>query len=216
MLGMRVQTTYRMYITVPGMVRMNRDEKQRANENVDLNNLVVLLLSTIASGADDWVLAPTSTYTPFQNKKRDLNMMPSNRPLFCYALLVLCVRNSLVHAEDQKSPEAKPILEDQPKVEDAVPKNTFNAEDHTNWGSYYDPQNIFCGKYDCYKILGFDYESFGNDKPDTKVITKRYRSLSRVWHPDKSKHKDAKERFVVRTRALQSTIAQEKDKIQRV
>ena len=65
MLGMRVQTTYRMYITVPGMVRMNRDEKQRANENVDLNNLVVLLLSTIASGADDWVLAPTSTYTPF-------------------------------------------------------------------------------------------------------------------------------------------------------
>jgi DnaJ domain len=85
----------------------------------------------------------------------------------------------------------------------SVPKarpaeNAFNAHDHTDWGSYYDPQNVFCGKYDCYKILGFDYEEFGKEKPDTKVITKRYRSLSREWHPDKSKHKDAKERFVVR------------------
>lgn len=76
--------------------------------------------------------------------------------------------------------------------------DTFNAKDHTDWGSYYDPKNIFCGKYDCYQILGFDYENYGKEKPSTKTITKRYRALSREWHPDKSKHKDAKERFVVR------------------
>lgn len=87
---------------------------------------------------------------------------------------------------------AKPTPPTQPKE-----KDTFNAQDHTDWGSYYDPQNVFCGKYDCYSILGFDYEEFGRTPPDTKVITKRYRSLSREWHPDKSKHKDAKERFVV-------------------
>lgn len=80
--------------------------------------------------------------------------------------------------------------------------DSFNAKDHTDWGSYYDPKNIFCGLYDCYQILGFDYENYGRDKPSTKVITKRYRALSREWHPDKSKHKDAKERFVVRAQFM--------------
>ena len=95
---------------------------------------------------------------------------------------------------------------EQEKVETDAARNatdpdadTFNAKDHTDWGSYYDPKNIFCGRYDCYKILGFDYENYGKEKPSTKIITKRYRALSREWHPDKSKHKDAKERFVVRT-----------------
>lgn len=91
-------------------------------------------------------------------------------------------------SEESASPEAA----EAPKEED-----TFNAKEHTDWGSYYDPQNIFCGKYDCYSILGFNYEEFGSIRPSTKEITKRYRSLSRAWHPDKSKHKDAKERFVV-------------------
>jgi DnaJ homolog subfamily C member 25 len=68
----------------------------------------------------------------------------------------------------------------------------FDAKNE-DWGSYYDPKNIFCGKYDCYKILGFDYESFGKQAPTQKEITQRYRSLSREWHPDKSKHRDAKE-----------------------
>jgi hypothetical protein len=72
---------------------------------------------------------------------------------------------------------------------------SFNVENE-DWGSYYDPKNVFCGKYDCYMILGFDYENF-DSYIDTKLITKRYRALSREWHPDKSKHKDAKERFVV-------------------
>lgn len=48
-----------------------------------------------------------------------------------------------------------------------------------DWGTYYDPQNIFCGKYDCYKILGFDYESYDTIKPTTKEITQRYRQLGR-------------------------------------
>ena len=121
-------------------------------------------------------------------------------------LALLSSPSSSVYAEDQKSPEAESSPgggEDQQQPDDVQkeevkPQNTFNAEDHTDWGGYYDPQNVFCGKYDCYKILGFDFEDFGTAKPDTKVITKRYRSLSRVWHPDKSKHKDAKERFVVR------------------
>jgi DnaJ homolog subfamily C member 25 len=72
-----------------------------------------------------------------------------------------------------------------------------------DWGTYYDPKSIFCGDYDCYKILGFDYESFGKIKPTTKEITKRYRRLSRVWHPDKSKHKNAKARFVKIARAYE-------------
>ena len=68
-----------------------------------------------------------------------------------------------------------------------------------DWGSYYDPKGEFCGEYDCYSILGFDYESFGRSPPDTKEITQAYRLLSRKWHPDKQrgKNKDfAEERFV--------------------
>lgn len=79
----------------------------------------------------------------------------------------------------------------------AAADDGFNAKEHKNWGTYYDPQNVYCGDYDCYAILGFDYEEFGKTKPDTKEITKRYRSLSRHWHPDKNKAKDAKDRFVV-------------------
>jgi len=66
-----------------------------------------------------------------------------------------------------------------------------------DWGSFYDPKEIFCGKYDCYKILGFDYLTFHVTKPSLKDITKSYRSLSRLWHPDKNRKKGAKEKFVV-------------------
>jgi DnaJ homolog subfamily C member 25 len=72
-----------------------------------------------------------------------------------------------------------------------------------DWGTYYDPQSVFCGKFDCYKILGFDYESYNKVKPTTKEITQRYRRLGREWHPDKSKHKNAKERFVKIARAYE-------------
>lgn len=84
------------------------------------------------------------------------------------------------------------------------PEEDLNFDpNNRDWGSYYDPQNVFCGKYDCYKILGFDYESFGKNHPDRRSITKRYRKLSRAWHPDKSKHRDAKERFVKISRAYE-------------
>ena len=78
-----------------------------------------------------------------------------------------------------------------------------------DWGTYYDPKNIFCGQYDCYKILGFDYESFGKNHPDTKVITKRFRKLSREWHPDKSSHTNAKEKFVKISRAYEVLTSKE-------
>lgn len=64
-------------------------------------------------------------------------------------------------------------------------------------GTYYDPQNIFCGQYDCYKILGFDFESWGRSPPSKKELTQSYRNMSKQWHPDKNKDKGAKARFVV-------------------
>lgn len=78
----------------------------------------------------------------------------------------------------------------------------FNVKEHMDWGSYYDPKNVFCGKYDCYAILGFDYENYGQQL-DRKEITQRYRSLSRYWHPDKNKRRDAKDRFVKIARAYE-------------
>jgi len=89
------------------------------------------------------------------------------------------------------------------KLAREAPKDDFDVKSHFDWGTYYDPKSIFCGEYDCYGILGFDFESFNNEKPTTKIITKRYRSLSRHWHPDKSKHKDAKNRFVKIARAYE-------------
>jgi hypothetical protein len=35
--------------------------------------------------------------------------------------------------------------------------DTFNAKEHTDWGSYYDPKNIFCGRY-------VDYLRFGRSQ----------------------------------------------------
>jgi hypothetical protein len=126
-------------------------------------------------------------------------------------LLVMPSTIGVVHAQDDTSSSSSSATtadettttsndgysnnQDQQQQQPQEPKDGFNVKTHMDWGSYYDPKNIFCGKYDCYRILGFDYETFGS--PDTKVITKRYRALSREWHPDKSKHKDAKERFVV-------------------
>jgi len=73
---------------------------------------------------------------------------------------------------------------------------TPGSDEDEGWGSFYDPNNIFCGKFDCYKILGFDYESWGRAPPTLREITKSYRSLSRQWHPDKNKAKGAREKFV--------------------
>ena len=97
-------------------------------------------------------------------------------------------------ASDNKQEDTTTTATTKPQkvMEDDEPE--FLSAEPKNWGSYYDPQQEFCGKYDCYRILGFDYESY---QPDTKEIQKRYRRLSRKWHPDKNKHAKAKERFVV-------------------
>ena len=57
---------------------------------------------------------------------------------------------------------------------------SFNLDDFDR-GSYYDPSNIFCGQYDCYKILGFDYESWGKSPPNKKELTQSYRQMSKTW-----------------------------------
>lgn len=114
--------------------------------------------------------------------------------------LALCVLVFISVGHAESSEETTTAEEQQKKPE--PPEDKFDAEGHTDWGSYYDPQNVFCGKYDCYAILGFDYGEWATERPSTKQITKRYRALSRAWHPDKSKHKDAKERFVVSERKI--------------
>jgi len=92
-------------------------------------------------------------------------------------------------ASDQSSTNE----ESPPKVKVDATSSSGNEDD---WGSFYDPNNVFCGKFDCYKILGFDHESWGANPPSLKDITKSYRSLSRKWHPDKNKAKGAREKFV--------------------
>ncbi|CAB9517551.1 DnaJ homolog subfamily C member 25 [Seminavis robusta] len=100
---------------------------------------------------------------------------------------------------DESTPQTNETpAEKAPKVEDEEP--AFLAADPDKWGPYYDPQSEFCGMHDCYSILGFDYES---GSPNSKDITRHYRRLSRKWHPDKSKHPNAKERFVKIARAYE-------------
>lgn len=125
------------------------------------------------------------------------------------AILSIVIREAGAAEEDTvKADESPPTAQEAvppPTAQEAVPDPDMDGFDAANedWGSYYDPKNVFCGQFDCYKILGFDYESFGKSPPDTKVITKRYRKLSREWHPDKSKHKNAKNRFVKIARAYE-------------
>lgn len=77
------------------------------------------------------------------------------------------------------------------------PKKNPPSGNEDDWGSFYDPNKVFCGEYDCYKILGFDHMTWGRAPPSLKDITKSYRGLSRKWHPDKNKAKGAREKFVV-------------------
>lgn len=92
------------------------------------------------------------------------------------------------------------------------PPPEIDLEDESNfdWGTFYDPKDIFCGKYDCYKILGFDFLTYYDNKPQLKEITKSYRSLSRKYHPDKNKQKGAKARFVKIARAYEVLTDSEK------
>lgn len=73
-----------------------------------------------------------------------------------------------------------------------VEPDTTDTSEEEDWGSFYDPRDVFCGENDCYKILGLDHTT----NPDTREITKSFRTLSRIWHPDKNRKKGAKEKFV--------------------
>ena len=83
------------------------------------------------------------------------------------------------------------------KIETPKSKPSTTENEEEDWGSFYDPNKVFCGEFDCYKILGFDHETWGSSPPSLKDITKSYRGLSRKWHPDKNKAKGAREKFVV-------------------
>lgn len=103
------------------------------------------------------------------------------------------------------SEEATP--DDQEKTEPKKPEQQQGYDyDNLEWGTFYDPKEIFCGDFDCYKILGLDYydyvgKNFTED--NLKHLTKKYRTLSRRWHPDKNKRKDAEDRFVKIKRAYE-------------
>lgn len=135
---------------------------------------------------------------------------------FAHLLSLSClILTSGSAASEEKSPEPENETVAAPPATSSSDNETPKSQQpdfdpsNTNWGSYYDPQNVFCGKFDCYRILGFDYEAFGKVPPDTRDITKRYRALSREWHPDKSKHRDAKERFVKIVRAYEVLTSKE-------
>ena len=53
----------------------------------------------------------------------------------------------------------------------------------------FDPANIFCGKADCYEVLGLQRSA------SIKEIKSAFRNLSLVNHPDKNKDENATEVF---------------------
>jgi DnaJ family protein C protein 25 len=108
-----------------------------------------------------------------------------NKAFLCCIALFFIVA-TLAAADD---PDAADAAKEEPKEE--KPRE-FPEK---NWGTYYDPSNVFCGKHDCYKILGFDYYS-KDGQPTKKEITTSYRSLSKRWHPDKNKDSLAEKRFM--------------------
>lgn len=108
---------------------------------------------------------------------------------------------STVTSDTDTQPESPPIK---------VKKRETPSGNDDDWGSFYDPNKVFCGKFDCYKILGFDHETWGSNPPTLKDITKSYRALSRKWHPDKNNAKGAREKFVAIAKAYE--ILTNKDK----
>lgn len=58
--------------------------------------------------------------------------------------------------------------------------------------AFKDPHNVFCGKDDCYELLGLKR---GAEKAEIK---KAYRDISKEVHPDKNQSPEAHDRFTVR------------------
>lgn len=108
-----------------------------------------------------------------------------SRVLILLTAILLCCAMIISLADETVDASAIPVDDDKGKEKLEFPEE--------KWGTYYDPNNVFCGQYDCYKILGFDYYAYA---PDKKEITQSYRSLSKKWHPDKTKDSNAEERFM--------------------
>jgi curved DNA-binding protein CbpA len=115
--------------------------------------------------------------------------------IFTILLLLLTLLHTNANEATPESSSTTSSTADEPTQKPIDPEK--------DWGSFYDPKNVFCGKYDCYKILGFDYFAWGGDPPSIKEITKSYRSLSRQWHPDKNKSRGAREKFVAIAKAYE-------------
>lgn len=117
---------------------------------------------------------------------------------FCNVLTVisLFLIPMLAFAENSDGENAKTAT---PKKTVETCWDTLNTSEapEKNWGTYYDPKGVFCGDYDCYRILGFCYDEWGRKPPTTRELTQSYRRIGRVWHPDKNKMEGAEDRFAV-------------------
>ena len=127
-----------------------------------------------------------------------------------FFVLAILFASAIVYAVDDDAGSSSASTEDETntasdasdappkeKIETPKSKPSTTENEEEDWGSFYDPNKVFCGEFDCYKILGFDHETWGSSPPSLKDITKSYRGLSRKWHPDKNKAKGAREKFVV-------------------
>mmetsp|Transcript_11411 Transcript_11411/g.20837 ORF Transcript_11411/g.20837 Transcript_11411/m.20837 type:complete len:403 (-) Transcript_11411:981-2189(-) len=131
-------------------------------------------------------------------------------------LLLLCALVvGMCNGEEASAEAAATETQDLKEKEEAEEQaRLYEATRTMDWGSYYDPKGEFCGSYDCYKILGIDYyETMENGAmPSRSEITKRYRKLSRAWHPDKNRMAGAKARFVKINKAYSVLTDDEKRK----
>lgn len=124
----------------------------------------------------------------------------------CFQLALILALNATltVMANEQvKEADVKEAADEPTSSKNSADATNPLLDENADWGSFYDPKDIFCGKFDCYKILGFDYLTFDTNRPTRKEITNNYRSLSRAWHPDKNRKTGAKERFVKISRAYE-------------
>eukprot|EP00571_Detonula_confervacea_P016052 CAMPEP_0172307900 /NCGR_PEP_ID=MMETSP1058-20130122/8661_1 /TAXON_ID=83371 /ORGANISM="Detonula confervacea, Strain CCMP 353" /LENGTH=423 /DNA_ID=CAMNT_0013020207 /DNA_START=61 /DNA_END=1332 /DNA_ORIENTATION=+ len=129
--------------------------------------------------------------------------------VFAFSCSLVCALEAGIAADDVAN-SASGTSDDKPEVPPIKKKEPPSGGNEDDWGSFYDPNNVFCGKFDCYKILGFDHETWGSNPPSLKDITKGYRGLSRKWHPDKNKAKGAREKFVAIAKAYEILTNKEK------
>lgn len=133
--------------------------------------------------------------------RHNKSSMWTNNVIYRHVLILFFFQFVLLQSSFQHRGIVVSAAEDASNENDG--KNGIGDE-KLEWGTFYDPKGLFCGDFDCYKILGFDYLTFDKVKPTMKEITKSYRSLSRRYHPDKNKgSKSAKEKFVKIARAYE-------------